>query len=333
VVKITVIIVNYNVAYFLEQCLHSVKKALQHVQGEVIVVDNNSVDGSVAMVQQKFPEFNLIANKQNTGFSFANNQALKIAKGSYCLLLNPDTVVEEDTFKKVVEFMDAHDDAGGLGVKMIDGKGNFLPESKRGLPTPAVAFYKIFGLSFLFPQSKIFGKYHLGYLDKEKTHEIEYIKDVVIVRTDASGSGIASSYNIIQEMKYSSKEQSYVIVLSSLYAEYFNKTMSINYNKRFDELISIRGKGSAFIRSIIEFFITHDASAENIQRMKLIQLLETINYPCETPRQISSAKQYLKDYEDELAKFNIKYYSGSQLFEYSGTTDIRFIPPLEGLID
>ena len=172
-----------------------------------------------------------------------------------------------------------------------------------------------------------------GKTQKNIQEAIEYIKDVVIVRTDSSGSGIASSYNIIQEMKYSSKEQSYVIVLSSLYAEYFNKTMSINYNKRFDELISIRGKGSAFIRSIIEFFITHDASAENIQRMKLIQLLETINYPCETPRQVTSAKQYLKDYEDELAKFNIKYYSGSQLFEYSGTTDIRFIPPLDGLLD
>ena len=172
-----------------------------------------------------------------------------------------------------------------------------------------------------------------GKTQKNIQEAIEYIKDVVIVRTDSSGSGIASSYNIIQEMKYSSKEQSYVIVLSSLYAEYFNKTMSINYNKRFDELISIRGKGSAFIRSIIEFFITHDASAENIQRMKLIQLLETINYPCETPRQVTSAKQYLKDYEDELAKFNIKYYTGSQLFEYSGTTDIRFIPPLDGLLD
>ncbi|MFW2353733.1 hypothetical protein [Aliarcobacter butzleri] len=172
-----------------------------------------------------------------------------------------------------------------------------------------------------------------GKTQKNIQEAIEYIKDVVIVRTDSSGSGIASSYNIIQEMKYSSKEQSYVIVLSSLYAEYFNKTMSINYNKRFDELISIRGKGSAFIRSIIEFFITHDASAENIQRMKLIQLLETINYPCETPRQVTSAKQYLKEYEDELAKFNIKYYTGSQLFEYSGTTDIRFIPPLDGLLD
>src|SRR5574344_519212 len=162
---------------------------------------------------------------------------------------------------------------------------------------------------------------------------IEYIKDVVIVRTDADNPSITSSYNIIQEMKYSSKEQAYVIVLSSQYAEYFNKTISINYNKRFGELIGIRGKGSAFIRSIIEFFITHDASADNIQRMKLMQLLETINYPSETPRQISSAKQYLKDYEDELAKFNIKYYSGSQLFEYSGTTDIRFIPPLDGFVD
>ena len=172
-----------------------------------------------------------------------------------------------------------------------------------------------------------------GKTQKNIQEAIEYIKDVVIVRSDNNGSGISSSYNIIQEMKYSSKEQSYVIVLSSLYAEYFNKTMSINYNKRFDELINIRGKGSAFIRSIIEFFITHDASADNIQRMKLMQLLENINYQSETPRQISSAKQYLKDYEDELAKFNIKYYSGSQLFEYSGTTDIRFIPPLEGLID
>ena len=172
-----------------------------------------------------------------------------------------------------------------------------------------------------------------GKTQKNIQEAIEYIKDVVIVRSDNNGSGISSSYNIIQEMKYSSKEQSYVIVLSSLYAEYFNKTMSINYNKRFDELINIRGKGSAFIRSIIEFFITHDASADNIQRMKLMQLLETINYPSKTPRQISSAKQYLKDYEDELAKFNIKYYSGSQLFEYSGTTDIRFIPPLDGFLD
>lgn len=150
-------------------------KAAKGLAVEVFVVDNNSVDNSLEMVQEKFPEVKIIANKENVGFSKANNQALRIAQGEYMLLLNPDTVVEEDTFKKVVDFMDSHPDAGGLGVYMIDGKGNFLPESKRGLPTPMVAFYKIFGLSALFPKSKIFGKYHLGFLDKEKTHEVEIL--------------------------------------------------------------------------------------------------------------------------------------------------------------
>jgi GT2 family glycosyltransferase len=173
--KLSVIIVNYNVRYFLEQCLHSVVKASKNLAVEIFVVDNNSADNSVEMVRQKFPEVIIIANKENLGFSKANNQALRIAKGEYCLLLNPDTVVEEDTFKKVIAFMDSHPDAGGLGVYMIDGKGNFLPESKRGLPTPSVAFYKIFGLSALFPKSKIFGKYHLGYLDKDKIHEVEIL--------------------------------------------------------------------------------------------------------------------------------------------------------------
>jgi O-antigen biosynthesis protein len=174
-VKLSIVIVNYNVKYFLEQCLYSVMKASMNVETEVFVVDNNSVDGSVDMVRQKFPKVHVISNLENVGFAKANNQAIKIANGDYVLLLNPDTVVEEDTFTKTVQFMDAHADAGGLGVKMIDGSGKFLPESKRGLPTPSVAFYKIFGLSRLFPKSKTFGKYHLGYLDKDKTHEVEVL--------------------------------------------------------------------------------------------------------------------------------------------------------------
>lgn len=172
---ISVIIVNYNVEHFLEQALLSVRKAMMRVSGEVWVVDNQSVDGSVAMVREKFPDVNLIANDHNPGFSVANNQAIKLAKGRYILLLNPDTVVEEDTFVKVVNFMDAHPDAGGLGVKMIDGKGEFLPESKRGLPTPQVAFFKMFGLSALFPKSRLFGRYHLGFLDKDQTHEVDVL--------------------------------------------------------------------------------------------------------------------------------------------------------------
>ncbi|HCA82875.1 MAG TPA: glycosyl transferase family 2, partial [Flavobacteriales bacterium] len=173
--KLSVIIVNYNVEYFLEQCLNSVVAASKGIAVEVFVVDNNSVDGSCAMVKRRFPEVQLIENHFNAGFSKANNQAMMLAKGEYILLLNPDTVVEEDTFRKVIRFMDEHPDAGGLGVKMIDGKGKFLPESKRGLPTPSVAFYKIFGISRLFPRSKRFGRYHLAYLDKDQSHEIEIL--------------------------------------------------------------------------------------------------------------------------------------------------------------
>jgi GT2 family glycosyltransferase len=173
--KLSIVIVNYNVRYFLEQCLHSVKKALNGLSAEVFVVDNNSVDGSVEMLNERFPEIITIANKENLGFSRANNQAIRLAKGEYVLLLNPDTVVEDNTFRNILQFMDEHPDAGGLGVKMVDGNGKFLPESKRGLPTPAVAFYKIFGFSRLFPRSRVFGRYHLGYLDNEETHPVEIL--------------------------------------------------------------------------------------------------------------------------------------------------------------
>ena len=184
--KISVIVVNYNVEFFLEQCLNSVKKALENVSGEVFVVDNNSIDGSVEMVRLKFPEINLIANKDNRGFSKANNQAIEISQGEYILLLNPDTVVEEDTFSKVISFMDNHPDAGGLGVRMLDGKGVFLPESKRGLPTPTVAFYKIFGLSKLFPKSKKFGQYHLGHLNELETNEVDILSGAfMLMRKEA----------------------------------------------------------------------------------------------------------------------------------------------------
>ena len=172
---LSVVIVNYNVEYFLEQCLNSVREASQKCATEIFVVDNNSNDGSVQMVQEKFPEVKLIVNKDNKGFSSANNQAIKEAKGKYILLLNPDTVVEELTFKKITDFMKNTPSCGGLGVRMVDGKGDFLPESKRGLPTPKVAFYKIFGLSALLPKSKEFGAYHLGYLNEYETNEIDIL--------------------------------------------------------------------------------------------------------------------------------------------------------------
>ncbi|MGD9930590.1 MAG: glycosyltransferase [Mangrovibacterium sp.] len=173
--KLSVILVNYNVRYFLEQCLHSVRKACTSLDAEVFVVDNNSVDGSCQLVREKFPEVLLIENHDNKGFSKANNQAIRRAKGEYVLLLNPDTVVEEDCFSKCLRFMDANPEAGALGVKMIDGKGRLLPESKRALPTPLVAFYKVFGFSKLFPKSKRFARYHLGHLQPDQTHEVDVL--------------------------------------------------------------------------------------------------------------------------------------------------------------
>ncbi|MDD2198836.1 MAG: glycosyltransferase [Bacteroidales bacterium] len=173
--KLSIIIVNYNVKHFLEQCLHSVYASVISEDYEVFVVDNNSVDGSCAMVKHKFPKVKLIENKENVGFAKANNQAIRIASGKYMLLLNPDTLVEENSFDKIVSFMDSHPDAGGLGVKMINGKGEFLPESKRGLPTPMVSFFKIFGLAKLFPNSRRFGQYHLSYLNKDEISKVDVL--------------------------------------------------------------------------------------------------------------------------------------------------------------
>jgi GT2 family glycosyltransferase len=180
------------------------------------------------MVKAKFPNVILIENKDNAGFSRANNQALRIAKGEYHLLLNPDTIVEEDTFSKVVAFMDEHPDAGGLGVKMIDGKGNFLPESKRGLPTPKDAFYKIFGLSRLFPKSKKFGRYHLSYLNADEVHEIEILSGAFMLMRKTA----LDKVGLLDEAFFMYGEDidlSYRIVLGGYKNYYFPKTCIIHY--------------------------------------------------------------------------------------------------------
>ena len=226
--KLSVVIVNYNVKHFLEQCLNSVAAAAKHCETEVFVVDNNSVDGSCNMLREKFPWVKLIENKKNYGFSYANNQAIRQSNGEYVLLLNPDTVIEEDTLKSVCDFMDAHPDAGGLGVKMIDGKGRFLPESKRGLPTPKVAFYKIFGLSKLFPKSKKFGKYHLTNLDKDEIHKVDVLSGAfMLLRAET-----LKKVGLLDETFFMYGEDidlSYRITLGGYNNYYFPKTTIIHY--------------------------------------------------------------------------------------------------------
>ncbi|HPF51798.1 MAG TPA: glycosyltransferase [Draconibacterium sp.] len=226
--ELSVIIVNYNVKHFLEQCLYSVFKASKNLKVEVFVVDNNSADGSVHLIRSKFPEVQLIENKTNLGFSKANNQAIQKSKGKYILLLNPDTVVEEDTFQKVIGFMNDHPEAGGLGVKMIDGKGGFLPESKRGLPTPWVAFYKMFGLAKLFPKSKKFGKYHLSYLSENEIHEVDVLSGAfMLIR-----KSVLDEIGLLDETFFMYGEDidlSYRIQLGGYKNYYFPETTIIHY--------------------------------------------------------------------------------------------------------
>jgi N-acetylglucosaminyl-diphospho-decaprenol L-rhamnosyltransferase len=173
--KLSVIIVNYNVKYFLEQCLHSVLQAIDAIAAEVLVIDNDSSDGSVEYLRPLFPSVKFIGSKENLGFGKANNLGLKEAAGEYVLFLNPDTIVPEDCFTKCISFLDTNKQAGAIGVRMLDGSGGFLPESKRSFPTTSTAFYKAIGLSALFPNSTTFNKYALGYLDDKKDHPVDVL--------------------------------------------------------------------------------------------------------------------------------------------------------------
>ncbi|GGK57306.1 glycosyltransferase family 2 protein [Rufibacter glacialis] len=225
---LSVIIVNYNVSYFLEQCLLSVRKAVRGLQVEVFVVDNNSVDGSVEMVRRRFPEVKLLANQENLGFSKANNQAIRQAQGKYILLLNPDTVVEEDTFCKCFRFMEEHPNAGALGVKMMDGAGKFLPESKRGLPTPWVAFSKVFGLAALFPTSAFFNRYHLGHLPQDQVHPVDILAGAFMFMRDE----VLEKVGLLDEDFFMYGEDidlSYRIKQGGFEVYYFPETRIIHY--------------------------------------------------------------------------------------------------------
>ncbi len=172
---LSVVIVNFNVKYFLEQCLDSVVKACSGLQAEIFVVDNNSSDGSRAYFEGRFPEVAFTWQNDNTGFAKANNSALGKATGKYILFINPDTIVPEDCFQKCLSFFRVTPDCGALGVKMIDGSGKFLRESKRSFPSPLTSFFKMTGFTALFPHSKLFAGYYAGHLPENRNNEVDVL--------------------------------------------------------------------------------------------------------------------------------------------------------------
>lgn len=171
--KLTVVIVSYNVKHYLVQCLDSVMRATRDIDAEVFVVDNVSPDDSIAYAKGFFPQVHYIQNTENVGFAKANNQAINASTGEYVLLLNPDTIVAEETIKAGVDFLDKHPEAGATGTRMLNRNGSFAFESRRGIPTPITAFYKMLGLCRLFPRNHHFGHYYMRYLDEEKSAQIE----------------------------------------------------------------------------------------------------------------------------------------------------------------
>jgi len=172
---LSIIIVNYNVKEFLQNLLHSIDKAAQNITHEIIIVDNASDDGSIEFLQQKFPKVKLIINKENLGFGKANNIGMKIAKGRYFLLLNPDTLLSENLLQEMTTFLDKTIEAGMAGCKILNPDGTLQLACRRSFPGPWTSFCKVTGLSTLFPKRKIFAHYNLTYLDENQTYEVDAI--------------------------------------------------------------------------------------------------------------------------------------------------------------
>lgn len=173
--QLSIIIVNYNVQYYIEHCLHSVVAACKNIQAEIFVIDNASTDNSKQYLQHTFTQVHFIWKTSNDGFAKANNQALQLATGNLILFLNPDTIVPEDCFEKCIDFCNNTGNIGAIGVRMIDGSGAYLPESKRGFPSPFTAFCKLTGLCTLFSTSAFFNNYYLGHLPNAITNPIDVI--------------------------------------------------------------------------------------------------------------------------------------------------------------
>ena len=244
--ELTVVIVNYNVRYFLEQCLRSVLAATADLRAEVIVVDNASTDSS-AELAERFPEIRYLANADNLGFAKANNRGIRLARGRYILLLNPDTLVPEDAFARCRDYMDAHPDVGNLGVRMIDGRGDYLPESKRGFPGAWVSFTKMSGLAKLAPHSARLNGYYLGHLGERDTNTVDVLPGAFMwLRREAlaaAGGGLDETYFMYGE----DVDLSYTITQAGYRNVYFPEVTILHYKGE-----STRKRSWRYVRSFYE---------------------------------------------------------------------------------
>jgi GT2 family glycosyltransferase len=263
--QLSVIILNYNVRYFLEQCVASVQEALTNIDSEIIVVDNHSSDDSCEMIQSRFPNVKLIKNNSNLGFPKGNNIGVAQAKGDYICILNPDTVVAEDTFEKILAFAEKQENLGIVGCKLIDGSGNFLPESKRGIPTPFVALTKIFSLYKLFPSCELFNRYYAQHLSENETGKVAILVGAfMILKRDLYNEIGGFDENCF--MYSDDIDLSYMALKSGKSNYYFHETSVIHYKgestvkdglymKRFREAMQFFYKKHFKSSGLFDFFM------------------------------------------------------------------------------
>lgn len=228
-VLLSVIIVSYNVRHFLDLCLHSVLRAAEGLAVEVIVVDNASADDSVEWVRAHFPQVQVIANTENTGFSKANNQGVEGARGKYILFLNPDTVMPEDFFRKTLAYLEAHPEAGALGPRLIDGKGQFAPDAKKGFPSFGVAFFKTIGLHRFFPKSRLINGYYAPHIGEHQTAAVDVLSGCCMMVRRAAIDQVGGAFDERFFMYCEDVDLSYRIVQGGWQNVYFPETNLIHY--------------------------------------------------------------------------------------------------------
>ncbi|OXA81232.1 glycosyl transferase family 2 [Flavobacterium branchiophilum NBRC 15030 = ATCC 35035] len=264
--KISVVILNYNVSFFLQQCILSVKKALQNIDSEIIVVDNHSQDDSCLMVKSRFPDVILIENTTNYGFPKGNNMGVALAKGDYICILNPDTVVAEDTFEKIYHFANSKANLGIVGCKLLDGTGHFLPESKREVPTPWVAFTKMAGLYKIFPHIQWFNQYYAGHLKDNQTGKVSILVGAFLFMKKELYEKVAG-FDEQCFMYADDIDLSYRVLLEQKDNYYFHDTAIIHYKgestikdmtymKRFQEAMLFFYKKHFKVNYIFNIFTT-----------------------------------------------------------------------------
>lgn len=334
--QLSVIILNYNVRYFLEQCVLSVQKALEGIDGEIIVVDNHSSDDSCAMMKQLFPNVKLIENKENLGFPKGNNIGVAQAKGEFICILNPDTVVSEDTFSKILNTENWQPNTGIIGCKLIDGTGNFLPESKRGVPTPWVSFTKIFGL---YKVSNLFGKYYAQHLTENQSGKVGILVGAFMVMKRKLYNEIGG-FDENCFMYSDDIDLSYMVLQKGKYNYYFHETVVIHYKgestirdekymKRFQEAMQFfykkHFKKSQFFNLFMKigafaFSSFKKSQSKRIQKeIDYYLIFSKENIPLDLGKKVSvlnDFSQFKNDY-----RFNVEIIFDTKSFSYKDIID------------